>query len=554
MTIDYKVYPYSLDNLKQILADSRSIEFINQKSHTQYFDRYFSYQQAKTVILENQYIDLDYLEDFSSYYVRCFYEYPRECRRVHFFKEEFTSSDYESYLDGESSNLSPEILQNNYLGFIVLKPLPEKIIGRTCLKTYPEKEDSKNRFYPIKRPYQVNLFGTSLTIESLAFQEQDRVAAACASSALWSVFHGTGKLFHHPIPSPIEITKAANEKFPLRNRALPNNGLTFEQMAQAIRNVGLEPSYINVFDQLIFKSSLYAYLKGKLPIPFIFDLYDLSGPEVTLNTGNELHAAAITGFSLTDTPCSGFMDNFYLKAFRINKIYAHDDQVGPFARMDFDASEKEIITQGGEAIRLDKFNIKLNDDQQINCKNSLSTTWLDKTGGFNGIRAFPNSLIIPLYHKIRIPFEFILELIFVYNAFISNLLKTSLKYSNEDDQLEWDIYLTNSNDFKEELAKNHLLKGKARTEALTLYLPRFIWIARAEIKSSIAFDLLFDATDLMQGEFFLRPIFYDQDVFSLISEVSSLPELSTSDYRYNPVWRIFQWFIDNKTPTTSLLS
>ena len=72
-------------------------------------------------------------------------------------------------------------LSEAYLGFIVVKPLHTNPIGRTCLRTYPE---SNNRKYPVLQTYEVGLYGHSLSVTSLAFQEQDRVVAACATSAI----------------------------------------------------------------------------------------------------------------------------------------------------------------------------------------------------------------------------------------------------------------------------------------------------------------------------------------------------------------------------------
>lgn len=139
-------------------------------------------------------------------------------------------------------NLSlKESLQQNYLGFIVVKPLPMTIIGRTCLVTYP-KEGGKDRYFPIIRKYNVNLFGINLSVKSLAFQEQDNVVAACAASALWSVLHGTGILFQHSILSPGEITKEATKQLPIETRTFPNKGLSVEQMAHAIQSVNLDLS------------------------------------------------------------------------------------------------------------------------------------------------------------------------------------------------------------------------------------------------------------------------------------------------------------------------
>ncbi|VAW67878.1 hypothetical protein MNBD_GAMMA09-185, partial [hydrothermal vent metagenome] len=64
---------------------------------------------------------------------------------------------------------------------------------------------------------------------------------------------------------------------------------------------------------------------------------------------------------------------------RINKIYAHDDQAGPFARMEFDEKKSEL--NGKEYV-------------------ALKTSWFDGNG-----RALTDLLIAPLYNKIRIPFE-----------------------------------------------------------------------------------------------------------------------------------------------------
>jgi len=74
-------------------------------------------------------------------------------------------------------------LDSNYLGFMVLKPLPQTIVGRTCFKTYPD--DGNRRHFPTLHKYSSNLFGLPLTVNSLAYQEQDKVVAACATSALW---------------------------------------------------------------------------------------------------------------------------------------------------------------------------------------------------------------------------------------------------------------------------------------------------------------------------------------------------------------------------------
>jgi hypothetical protein len=83
----YKILKYSPSILKQVFADaaSASEDFIHSKSHTLYFQEYFKELKASTIVFEFDYIDHDFLEDFSFYYVKCFKRYKRKCVRLHFF-------------------------------------------------------------------------------------------------------------------------------------------------------------------------------------------------------------------------------------------------------------------------------------------------------------------------------------------------------------------------------------------------------------------------------------------------------------------------------------
>src|SRR5262249_8672092 len=138
------------------------------------------------------------------------------------------------------------------------------VIGRTCLVTYGTK--GRERSFPTTREYPVHIFGIELRVNSVPFQEQDTDVAACATSALWSVFNATGYHFLHHIPSPAEITKAAAASQRLISRTLPaGDGLSAEQIADAIRSVGLEPLYIGAKNLELLLISVSAYLRAKIP-------------------------------------------------------------------------------------------------------------------------------------------------------------------------------------------------------------------------------------------------------------------------------------------------
>jgi hypothetical protein len=516
MTGPFEVFDYSIENLK-ILFEKKSkssIKRIEDKLHTEYFRSYFDYIQAKTILIENNYIDHDYLEDFSGYYVKCFKKYPRKCCRFHFFSHHFSSEDFHKFLSNkEDSELNKEVLSSSYLGFVVVKPLPVTIIGRTCLKTYPT--NGTKRYFPITRTYEANLFGLSLPVNTLAYQEQDSVTAACATSALWSVFQGTGKLFQHIIPSPVEITRAATNNLPIESRVLPNKGLNAHQMANAIRHVGLEPLFINIPNISTLKSTIYAYLRGKLPIVLSIGLYN------TLAHPNPLigwHAIAVTGYSVTgNISPSPEKSNFRLTASKMDKIYVHDDQIGPFARMEFDGLSVSITNNMSQVERLD----------------SLSTSWRGEVGAAIGTaRAVPSYIIIPLYHKIRIPYWTIHTSVLVFNSIIENF-RTKNLIVGLSDYLDWEIYLSNVNEYKNDIISSNELSESSRIEILTTSLPRFLWIARAWNAGSKIMDLLFDATDIELGLFFLQAVGYNENIFAQLKAIPKVIDLDNE---------IFDWF------------
>jgi hypothetical protein len=489
MSQPYEVHVYSFDTLRRLLAkkaktDSQTIE---TKRHLTYFKGYFDAIGAKTIVVENAYTDRDYLEDFAGYYVRCFNEYPRRCTRLHFFTKRFNKAGFSRLLAAENSPLTFDLLQQTYLGFIVVKPLPLTVVGRTCLRTY---DHEGRRYFPITRTYEANLFGLCLTVESLAFQEQDTVAAACATSALWSAFNGTGKQFQHYIPSPVEITRAATEHTPLNTRTFPNNsGLTLTQMAAAIRSVGLEPYLVNATNEFVLKSTLYAYLRGQIPVLLGIDLYDpaeLTDPNTNRPVHSDFHAITVTGYSLgTMTPIAYQQSPFMLRAFRIDKIYAHDDQIGPFARMEF--------LHGAH----------------------LNTSWVNdaQTGP---LHASSRVMLIPLYHKIRIPLETIFDIISPF----SSLIEALRHIATLPGPLEWDIYLTNVNSLKSELQGTTTLTGDYRRCVLTHSMPRFLWRATALLNDAPALDLLFDATDIEQGPSFVGVVQYDMSLAQVLTVVA----------------------------------
>ncbi len=517
-----EVIPYSPENFVSRLTrhEHACAAEIRNKVLIVCFAEYFDKLGAQTLVVEPGYIDRHFLEDYAEYYVRCFVHYPHECTRLHFFDRAFEQGAFLDLLAGRDTPLQAAELRDAYLGFLVVKPLPRTVIGRTCLKTYPSGE---RRFFPITRRYTANLCGLSLEVrDSLAFQEQDTVVAACATSALWSAFQGTGMLFQHPILSPSQITKAATAGDLGNNRVFPTSGLEPHQMARAIRHVGLEPYAVNVLDPDLLRATAYAYLRGRVPSILGLLLLDTNNKTPAELQGR--HAVAVTGFSLGYPACRPQGDtHFQLRASRIDQLYVHDDQVGPFARMPFD--EQEIETS-------------LGDDQVIRVP-TLGTSWRGGGDGAIGTaRAVADTLFVPLYHKIRIPFSLVHDQVLELDSILKSFALAA-GFLPEPYGFEWDIYLTEVNEFKGELLQAHREPLGGRLAVLSRGMPRFLWRATALAGEEIVLDLLFDATDIEQGNVFWMAVEYDPLFSQFLRQAVRDGLTAQVSARVAP---IFRWF------------
>ena len=202
-------------------------------TQARYLVGYLRHFDTRTIVVENKYIDRDDLEDYASYYVGNFQPYHRFTKRLHFFAEDFTDSSL-TLIFAAKDKPGVERLQRSYIGFVVARPLPTAIVGRTILRTYEEQGvNGATRAYPTRREYSPYLFGIPLQVESLAYQQQDKAVAACATVALWSAFHKTQRLFDSARPTPAAITRSAN-LVRGTGRSMPSRSLTSEQMAECL--------------------------------------------------------------------------------------------------------------------------------------------------------------------------------------------------------------------------------------------------------------------------------------------------------------------------------
>jgi hypothetical protein len=488
--------PFLVSDFKQNLVSllikqcfGASFPDISQKKQIHYLFNYLSNLDAKTVICESDYVDKDYLEDYSTYYVKCFSNYPSRCARLHFFDKEFSHENFRHLLNKEEDDeLNIEQFKNSYLGFMVIKPLPMTFIGRTCLKVYSDIQSNGNK-HCISRTYKANLFGIELEVNSIAFQEQDKVVSACATTSLWTLFHASAQSDIRNIPSPSEITLNALSESPLNINGFPNKGLTEAEVVRALEKSKIKHNELTINATCsssveTLKGSIQAYIDSNIPLILGASIYKKGSCGKYVYEGE--HAITTLGYQNDEQG-------------NLNSIYVHDDRIGPYTSATLGHSQK-LVDKKGKKVRGKPFYFSIN----VNNTDEL---------------VVPNTLIVGTYHKIRIPYLYIGYTCDLFISRMQTIIQKILKIKKIDKDI-WEmrvkISLVESSKLKTEYFSDDRISNKY--QLLVNHWPRFIWVASYYVFGTKSFDLLYDGTDIPQGNAFIEPVIFSEKEFEMVTE------------------------------------
>ncbi len=419
---------------------------------------------AKTILIEAPYVDRHWLEEYSSYYATLFKPPRAKATRLHFFDESWTLDELKRLLAAAIDNREDRTINDHYLGFTVVRPLPAAPIGRTVLRPY--RGHSERCFAPAGLIHRVHLAGLTLELEGLPFQQQDQGVAACATTALWSALTKVIRTDGGRAPTPFAVTKVATNHR-VQARAFPAvAGLDLDQMATAILELGYQP---HVFRQTAkseeFFLALKTYLRSGIPVVVRAKVPD-----------GELHALTLVGFRERPRGTADEMDEEAdlkigdqerprLQSRGVKRWYAHDDRLGPYARLGF--------TEEGEQLEL-----------------------LPSKG------AFPNLLgpmtfwdaIVPLYPKLRLTAE---ELV-GFGIDLSPLVKFLSRSEARDLYVEPCFML--GGEYVNRLHTRPLDRNRIVELCTTLTLSRYVGVISWCLHDEWIFDAVYDTTDLRRDD------------------------------------------------------
>ena len=289
---------------------------------------------AKSVIIENEYLDRDFTAAFSEFYATVFKRHTKLCRRFHFFRIDITNIFLETDPAKLSQGLQESGENDEYIGFVVVRPIAHAPLGCVVISV-PKEPNSLKSYLLVNAEYEVHLLGATFRINGMPLTQQDSRVGACAQASIWMAgrhFHTRhrGKWF-----STVDITKAATKvaDFSL-SRSLPAGSefLGLNNMVQALRAMDREPfTYIGVDP-----NKNMAINWGKLRPRDIINRYVDSGIPVILGLQQESgigHAVVATGHSLKEINSNVALPIEPTRAEFCEAFLVNDDQRGINLRM-----------------------------------------------------------------------------------------------------------------------------------------------------------------------------------------------------------------------------
>lgn len=499
--ISFLVCKFEKSTLSNLVKESFGSSFpdIMHKKQVQYIYHYLKDLGAKSVLLEREYIDRDYLEDYSRYYVKCFGNHGHKCARLHFFKKALTHKDVSNILSDETKKQTRNGLCSSYLGFIVVKPLPKTFIGRTCLKQYSRLNDNVSR-RSLNREYPVDLFGISLSVKSIAFQEQDKVMSACATTSIWSALHALSWKNLRDIPACSQITANAINHIDGSSNSFPNKELTNKQIMRALdlERLRYHTESIEAFSADDFIVCVRNHIDSDIPLILGAHVYSVEKCGTSRNkrlTFEAGHAVTVLGYKQIEGR---------------QAIYIHDDRLGPFVRATFS--------------NVDRFDLSHLPEEQ---RNALRGKWglvlqeKSERGQWLSPHEIlvPCSLIIPTQHKVRLPAKLARNtcklLIDSYIKRLESILSGREEQERRSIQekysriVTYTLRLEEISRIRQDIIDTRFAKMKRdeinylraeRAKFLARSYARFQWVARFYLENKPAFRILFDATDIPQGD------------------------------------------------------
>ncbi|MBI5538549.1 MAG: hypothetical protein HY951_00690 [Bacteroidia bacterium] len=472
MNIIYNIA--SLINSVSILTEMLVSDFVipRQTAERLVKDRYHPYIEALNdgiwVFIESPYVDKVYRDSYYNYFSSKLNHDKKDCIRISLFNSEIKFNDFRD-------NSTIDELKNKFLGFIVIRPTPPSIIGRSVITPEAFKKNSfKSRLINVKTT--VNY--VKMKVRGFPHSSQDTETITCAETTIWSCLEYFGTEYpEYKTILPSQITNVLSKV--AFERQLPSIGLNVRQISSALKEFG--------FGSKIYSSRDY---NGNMwpDFPVISSTYIESGIPLILI----LHKSQGAGHAVL---CIGHE----------NLEKTHFDQLNvPKTLNNIKVYDLDYIKK--------KF-IIIDDNYP-----PYQSSYFDNPCQYYKNTVFHNYrieyIVVPLYPKIYLD-------AFEAKNFVYDLISLSPWKMVDNSTVALRFYLASTRSFKDWLALKSNMQEDLREIILSIAMPKFIWITEVGTKDSFSQKpekakgiILLDATGANKKD--LKPLIiaaYDDQLF-----------------------------------------
>ncbi|TGD72640.1 hypothetical protein E4634_14045 [Mangrovimicrobium sediminis] len=480
--------------------------------HKSYIKAYLSGIGAKTLIVEPNYFDRDYLDEFAAFYGTSARGYKNICRRVHFFDSgEICRDLLERALSDDKGAIKH--FNDSYIGYIILRPLEAAPFGRTVLRHYPQGNQQPTRIDTPARTYTCHLAGLELRVEGLAWQQQDRGVSACATIGIWTLLHSSAFDDVHAIPTTADITRAAHLNSSLGNRPFPQSGLKIEQMLEAILAHDLAPVITNpdapggYFSKTKFAATCASFIRSGYPVAVVGN-YE--------NDPAQRHLICITAFREESAP--NHAQSPALLDSAVSVMYVHDDNFGPGVRCELQEVDFGLQTPTGVT--------KIRIAELV----SSPPTYVQNPEPHSTVRFTPTLIIAATHSDINVtPDQFhvaALRKATSAQAIVNAATSTTPQVSVATRIMKLSDYL--SHELGRFFAGSGDLLGRVRLDIQEKVAPMslHIGVVRIEIDGDLALDVLHDTTDCDPNRKAFAHLIFDRGLKAIMDQVDPNAKLA----------------------------
>lgn len=454
--------------------------------------KYFSVLTPNlVVVVEYPYVDKVFRNSYYRYYAAKAQAVSRDCIRLSFLIDTIPSL--------ENQEMNPDIWENQYRGFMVLRPTQLNPVGRSGINPAIYKD---NDFVICKTDLPSSVNGLKVSVEAFPASSQDSETMVCAETAVWALMEYYGNRYAEYSPvRPSHIIRLLKDKS--FSRQLPSKGLTCEQICYVLKSLNFQPILHPIENNADGLFTISSFVESGIPAILAITNFEADGTcQVPQRVG---HAILCIGHK-----------NVSEKA--INGGVA--ENMGDFGVLDYDTLKKEFVF--------------IDDNYPAYCTDFLDSPterYPDQSWKACKIR----QAIFPLYEKILLVPSLVKTMAKIYLKKFCNIVKGK--------EVTIRTFLASNRSYRNYVCRNNMPQ-QMKERILNLYLPKFIWVVEISTREGLKHNyaeglMLFDATEPTLTEFkALEALYYNgidiyKDKGHMLGQNIAISNLSFNVYTNN---------------------